>query len=253
MHSKPVIALNSDYRSARPDSPALTYLYAGYCDSVVKAGGVPLIIPPMEDQQDVERLLDTADGLLMVGGADLDPRRDGYMMHPCIRLLDPRREDFDRMLLGLAADSTLPFLGIGSGMQLLNTSQGGNLMFHIPEDMPRALPHKDTLDRGHRHALDVVPNTLMERVYGEGEIRVNSTHHMAVDEVAEGFIISARCPDGVVEAIESIRPEWWAVGVQFHPESSSASALDLRVIEEFVEAAARIKEEAQAPRLQIVA
>ena len=74
----------------------------------------------------------------------------------------------------------------------------------------------------------------MERVYGEGEIRVNSMHHMAVDEVAPGFAVTARCPDGVVEAIESTMDDWFALGTQFHPQSDSASALDLRIFEEFV-------------------
>ena len=69
---------------------------------------------------------------------------------------------------------------------------------------------------------------------GEGEIRVNSVHHMAIDDVASGFNVTARCPDGVIEAIESTRDDWWALGTQFHPESESASALDLRIFEEFI-------------------
>jgi putative glutamine amidotransferase len=76
----------------------------------------------------------------------------------------------------------------------------------------------------------------MERVYGDGEVRVNSMHHMAVDEVAPGFVVTARCPDGVVEAIESRIEGWTALGTQFHPESNSASALDLRIFEEFIAA-----------------
>jgi putative glutamine amidotransferase len=75
----------------------------------------------------------------------------------------------------------------------------------------------------------------MERVYGDGEIRVNSMHHMAVDEVAPGFTVTARCPDGVVEAIESDVPGWFAIGTQFHPEADSASALDCRIFEEFID------------------
>ncbi len=101
--------------------------------------------------------------------------------------------------------------------------------------MPKAMPHKDPLDPAHRHALEVVPGTLMERVYGDGEIRVNSMHHMAVDEVAPGFMVTARCPDGVVEAIESTMPDWFALGTQFHPEAETASALDLRIFEEFLD------------------
>ena len=106
---------------------------------------------------------------------------------------------------------------------------------HLPEDVPRAIPHLDPTDPAHRHALEVEPGSLMERVYGEGEIRVNSMHHMAVDEVAPGFAVTARCPDGVVEAIESQMEDWLALGTQFHPESESASALDMRIFEEFID------------------
>jgi putative glutamine amidotransferase len=120
-------------------------------------------------------------------------------------------------------------------MQLLNVSQGGTLYLHVPEDLPDSIPHRDPQDPEHRHGLAVVFGTLMERVYGDSEIRVNSMHHQAVDDVAPGFAVTARCPDGVVEAIESTMEDWFAVGTQFHPEAESASALDVRIFEEFVE------------------
>jgi len=238
MERKPLIGLNADYRSARKDSPAFSYLCAGYPDSLIKVGAMPVVIPSIPDEDDLNRILDILDGVVLIGGADLDPRRDGFMLHPSIRLLDPRREEFDRKLMRLIAARRMPVYGIGVGMQLLNLSQGGNLFLHIPEDVPRALPHLDSMDPAHRHALEVQPGSLMERVYGEGEIRVNSMHHMAVDEVAPGFAATARCPDGIVEAIESTMEDWFAFGTQFHPEAPSASALDLRVFEEFVVGAA---------------
>ena len=192
------------------------------------------MLPPIANEADTKRVLDLLDGLVLVGGADLDPRRDGFMLHPTVRPMEARREDFDRVLVRMAADRRLPVFGIGAGMQLLNVSQGGNLLLHIPEDMPKAIPHKDPIDPAHRHGLTVVPGSLMERVYGDGEIRVNSLHHMAVDDVANGFRVTARCPDGVIEAIESTRDDWFALGTQFHPESDSASALDVRIFEEFL-------------------
>ena len=249
MHSKPVIGINADFRSAKKDAPAFSYLCSGYYEAITKMGGLPLVIPPMEEADDLSAVLDLMDGMVMIGGADIDPRRDGFMTHPAIRTLEPRREDFDRMLIEMIAARRMPLLAIGSGMQLLNVSQGGNLLFHIPEDLPKALPHKDSMDPNHRHALEVVPGTLMERVYGEGEIRVNSMHHMAVDEPAPGVMISARCPDGVAEAIEYVSSEWFAVGVQFHPESPSASALDMRVFDEFVMAVSAAK--GMVPPLQL--
>jgi putative glutamine amidotransferase len=234
MSSKPLVGLNADYRSSKKDTPAFSFVQAGYYDAIVRAGGLPVIIPPLAEEDDLSQVLDKLDGVVMVGGADIDPRRDGFMLHPSIRLMDPRRETFDRMLIDLVARRRMPVLCIGAAMQLLNVSQGGNLFLHLPEDLPKALPHRDPLDPAHRHALEVVPGSLMERVYGESEIRVNSFHHMAIDEVAPGFRMTARCPDGVIEAIESEIPGWLAVGTQFHPEAETASALDQRIFEEFL-------------------
>lgn len=244
--AKPLIGINTDFRSAKQDAPAFSYVAAGYYDAILRAGGLPILIPPYEDEQDLEQLLDRLDGVLMIGGADLDPRRDGWMLHPTVRLQEPRREEFDRLLMRLVADRRLPIFGIGAGMQLLNVTLGGNLLLHIPEDMPTALPHKDPLDPEHRHTLELVSGSLMDRVYGEGELRVNSMHHMAIDDVAPGFTVTARCPDGVVEAIESTMEDWFALGTQFHPEASTASALDMRIFEEFV---AGIEESRKGMRL----
>jgi len=233
MAAKPVIGLNADFRSARRDAPAFVYLTAGYFDAISRAGAVPVIMPPLENEADLERLMNVLDGVLLVGGLDLDCRRDGFMIHPSMQLLDARRERFDRMLMRCVAQRRMPVFGIGAGMQLLNVAAGGTLSLHIPEDFPRALPHVDGMDPNHRHALQVVRGSLMFRVYGEGEIRVNSMHHMAVDDVAPGFRATAHCPDGIVEAIESTT-DWFAIGTQFHPESPSATALDQRVFDEFV-------------------
>ena len=244
--SKPIIGLNADFVNRSGDKPAFTFVAAGYYDAVSKVGGIPLIIPPLEDDDDLERLLQRVDGMVMVGGADLDPRRDGWMLHPTVRPMAVRRELFDRRLTRLVAEARVPVFGIGTGMQLLNVTMGGNLLLHIPEDRPSALPHHDPIDPAHRHTLELTPGSLMERVYGDGELRVNSMHHMAIDEVAPGFEVTARCPDGIVEAIESRMLDWFALGTQFHPEASTASALDLRIFEEFVDA---VKESAAAVRL----
>lgn len=244
--SKPIIGLNADFRAAAAGRSSFTYIDASYYDAVTQAGGIPFILPPLEDDDDLADALVPVDGVVLVGGADLDPRHDGWMMHPTIRPLAPRRESFDRRLMRLIADRRLPVFGIGAGMQLLNVTLGGNLMLHIPEDRPAALPHLDPLDPAHRHTLELTPGSLMERVYGDGELRVNSMHHMAVDDIAPGFEVTARCPDGIVEAIESKIPDWFAIGTQFHPEAPTASALDRRIFEEFVDA---VKESSAAMRM----
>jgi putative glutamine amidotransferase len=239
MPRKPLIGLNADYRPAKKDGPALSYVPAGYYNAIEAAGGIPLILPPLAERADIARLLDMLQGFVLVGGGDLDPRRDGYQLHSSVRPMDARREDFDRTLVELIGERRLPVLGIGAGMQLLNISQGGTLYLHLPEDLPEAIPHRDPQDPEHRHGLAVVFGTLMERVYGDSEIRVNSMHHQAIDDVAPGFAVTARCPDGVVEAIESTMDDWLAIGTQFHPEADSASALDARIFEEFVEGIAK--------------
>jgi putative glutamine amidotransferase len=246
MSRKPLIGLNADYRPAKQEGPALSYVTARYYDAIQHAGGIPVILPPLADEDELQAVLDTLQGFVLVGGGDLDPRRDGYQLHSSVRTMDPRREVFDRMLIRNIADRRLSLLAIGVGVQLLNVSQGGTLYLHLPEDKPEAIPHKDLQDPEHRHGLEVVFGSMMERVYGDGEIRVNSMHHMAVDDVAPGFAATARCPDGVIEAIESTQEDWFAVGTQFHPEAESASALDIRIFEEFLDG---IKERAHALRL----
>jgi putative glutamine amidotransferase len=235
MRRKPLIGLNADYRPSRKEGPALSFVPAGYYNAIEAAGAIPVILPPLQERVDLARVLDLLDGFVLVGGGDLDPRRDGFQLHSAVRPMDARREDFDRLLIELIAERRMPLLGVGAGMQLLNISQGGTLYLHLPEDLPEAIPHRDPQDPEHRHGLAVVFGTLMERVYGDSEIRVNSMHHQAIDDVAPGFAVTARCPDGVAEAIESTMDDWFAVGTQFHPEAESASALDVRIFEEFIE------------------
>lgn len=233
---KPLIGMNAEYHTNSKNKTTFSYVPTGYYDSVMKVGAIPVVMPPYNGISDIEQMLETLDGVIMIGGGDLDPQRDGYMLHPCVKRMEARRETFDRLLICEVAKRKLPFFGIGAGMQLLNVSQGGTLFFHIPEDLPDALPHRDAMDPNHRHALEVTPGSLMEKVYGENEIRVNSLHHMAVDDVAPGFMLTARCPDGVAEAIESIQEDWFAIGTQFHPEAPSATAMDIRLFHEFVQA-----------------
>ena len=243
MNKKPLIGINSDFRASQNGSPALNFLFSGYYDSLLTAGAIPVIIPPFRENRELghntDQLLDTLDGVVLVGGADLDPRRDGYMLHPTVRPMDERRETFDRFLVEKIIERRTPVLGIGVGMQLINVSLGGTLFLHIPEDNPKALPHRDTMDPNHRHGLVIEKNSLLENVYGENDIRVNSMHHMAIDDVAPGFWVTGRCPDGIIEAIESIRDDWFAVGTQFHPEAPSATALDQGIFREFVQGVAQ--------------
>jgi putative glutamine amidotransferase len=243
MSTKPIIALNADFRPASPEHIALTWLQSGYYDRISGAktkkspGGIPMILPPLAEEDDLRELLNRCDGVVLAGcSLDLDPKRLGLDKHPATRPMAARREDFDRRLAKLAVEMQLPILAIGAGMQTLNVVCGGTLYQHIPEDFPKAIQHRDHVERTLRHVINIVPGTILDRMYGPGEIRVNSDHHMCVDQLAPHFKVSAHAPDGVIEAYESVDPDWFCVGVQWHPESDTAAELDMQVFEIFLEA-----------------
>jgi putative glutamine amidotransferase len=255
MVAKPLVGINTDFRKGQGKQPSHAVVTAGYFDRIARAGGIPVLVPPLESELDLEQLLNNLDAFVLIGGNDYDPRRDGFMVHPSMKLMDPRRETFDRILVEAISRRRMPLLAIGAGLQLLNVTHKGNLFYNIPDDLPEALPHRDSHDNAHRHGLVVEPGSLMDKVYGDGEIRVNSRHHIAIDEIAPGFRVTARCGDGVVEAIESTEEDWLVIGTQFHPESDAASALDLRIFELFLEG---IQEQRSAgvvsvPALRVVA
>jgi len=237
--SRPWIGINADFIAAGKTTGAHFRLNAGYIDTVVNAGGTPIVLPPLGKDADLDVYLERVDGVILTGGADIDPKRQAMPSHPSVQPMAQRRDDNDRLLVRRLVERKIPVLGIGVGMQQLNLACGGSLFLHLPEDMPRALPHRDATGGPHRHAVLLEPNTRLEEIYGGGEIRVNSAHHQAVRLVAPGMRVGARSPDGVIEAIETTEPDWFCIGVQWHPESETASALDMQLFESFIQACLR--------------
>lgn len=239
--TKPVIGVTGDFRPERYDGAALSWFNTGYYDSVIAAGAIPLLLPPYENEEDLLQLMEGLDGIVLAGcNLDLDPMRMKLHPHPAVKIMPKRREDFDRRITEIAIERKLPILAIGSGMQLVNVLCGGTLYQHIPEELPRSIHHRDPVEKNLRHVLEIIPGTRVDAIYGPGEVRVNSNHHMAVRELSSRFRVSATCPDGVVEAYESVEDDWFCLGVQWHPESNTASALDLQIFEAFVDAAKKI-------------
>jgi putative glutamine amidotransferase len=237
--TQPFIGINTDFVPAGKLTTAHIRLQAGYFDTVVAAGGLPVVLPPLAREAETEALLDRLDGVVLSGGPDMDPRRWGMPSHNAVQPMAERREQNDRLLVQRVVKRRLPVLGIGLGMQQLNAALGGSLYLHLPEDLPRALPHRDATGGPHRHAILIEPNTRLEEIYGGGEIRVNSSHHQAVRQPGKGLRICAVAPDGVVEAVEAVDADWFCVGVQWHPESDTASALDMQLFECFIQACLR--------------
>lgn len=245
---KPLIGVTADLIISKKDKNPKAFVDSGYCDGIIAAGGIPVVIPPYPRDEILEDYLDRLDGIMLTGGADLNPRKMGRRPHPTIKEMLPRREDSDRLLCKMVIERKMPTLCVGVSMQLINVLFGGTIYTHLPEDMPRGMPHLDPLDPTHRHVVFVTPRTRLESIYGEGEIRVNSSHHQGIRTLGKGLRSGALAPDGLIEAIESTDQGWFLVGVQWHPESDSASALDRQLFDGFVSACIG----AEAPTLRLV-
>ena len=230
---RPLIAINADIKCNKAD--CYSVLHSGYYESIYDADALPVIIPPTRDISAIEAVLNRVDGVVLCGGADLDPEKDGWQRHSTTRLMDTGRESFDRVLVQKIKAKKIPVLGIGVGMQLLNVHCGGQLSLNISDDYPRAIDHfGNSFEKEHRHQILPYPNTWLHKVYGDSNVFVSSYHHMCVQELSPDFKISAVALDDVVEGIESRNSDWFAAGVQFHPEVNSATLLDSRLFEEFV-------------------
>lgn len=246
---RPYIGVNVDLVPAGKQSSASLRLALGYVDAIAAAGGLPILIPPFHREVDLDAYLDRLDGFVLTGAeGDLDPRRHGLPTHPAVKYLPERRDESDRTLVRKLLTRRMPILGIGLGMQQLNVACGGTLHLHLPEEMPRGLPHRDPVGLPHRHTAMIKPGTHLEEIYGPGEICINSCHHQAVHQVGKGLRVAAAAPDQVIEAIEATDADWFCVGVQWHPEAESATALDMQLFECLVQACLR-----EEPALRISA
>lgn len=243
--ARPLIGIVADYHAPKAGVP-FARVNAGYFDAVLAAGGLPVLIPPMrkENFPEVETYLDMVAGVVITGGLDLDPRKNSQPLTSAVHPMPARREESDRFLLTKVVEKKMPLLGVGVGMQLLNVHFGGSLFLHLPTDHPKALPHFDQAGGTHRHMVAVEPGTTLEDIYGAAELRVNSLHHQGVDKVGKRLRVAARAPDGVVEAVETTDDTWFCIGVQWHPEAETASALDRQIFDGLVQAAARYAEPA---------
>ena len=239
MKDRPLIGINTDYRANVKGRSPHSLMHSGYYDVILSANAIPVLIPPVIREHELTPILDRLDGVMLTGGDDLDPKKMGLAPHPSVTVMSERRETADRLLCKLVQQRKLPVLGIGVGMQELNVVNGGGIFLHLPEDMPKCIPHRDPQGGVHRHTVEMQPGTRMLKIYGPGEIRVNSYHHQGIRKLAPIFRVGALAPDGLIEAFEGKDPSWWVIGVQWHPENEGAISLDTQLIEAFTEAAAR--------------
>lgn len=191
-----------------------------YVRSVEKAGGLPLIFAPGRPE-DAPELLDHVGGLLLTGGADIDPQLYGEDPRPELGNVFRERDEFEIALVREALRRDLPVLAICRGHQVLNVATGGTLFQDIPSQVPGAGAHDPDVERWETcHDVQILPETRLREILGTEKVAVNSFHHQAVKQLGRELVVSASSPDGVVEGIEMPRgTKRFVVGVQWHPES----------------------------------
>jgi gamma-glutamyl-gamma-aminobutyrate hydrolase PuuD len=187
-----------------------------YVEAVVRAGGLPFLLPIQEPEVAAD-ILANLDGLLVIGGADVDPWCYGEEPVPEVYGVDPGRDVWEVALVAAAISARLPVLGVCRGEQVINVTYGGSLVQHLPRvtDEPHRLRGRE---REQAHPVGIDPDSTLAAIVGDEPLGVNTLHHQAVAEVGPGLRAVAWAPDGVIEAIEDAggRP---VVGVQWHPES----------------------------------
>jgi gamma-glutamyl-gamma-aminobutyrate hydrolase PuuD len=210
-----------------------------YLDAVDAAGGIPLLLPPREAgpgapvELEARDTVEVLDGLLVIGGADVDPAGYGEQPHPTTSSR-PRRDAHEVALLRAARRRGLPVLGVCRGAQLMNVMLGGTLQQHLPEQVGHDR-HRPGPGEFGACPVRIEPGTRLHDILG-AEVKVPCYHHQALGRLADGLRATATADDGTVEAVETAQPEReeWFVGVQWHPEEDPG---DLRLFEAHVEAA----------------
>ena len=209
--SRPVIGITANYNDGN------SMLADGYYKKVVAAGGVPLLIPPLDDTDAIINTLDRIDALILSGGGDYNPLFCGEEPSPRLHSINGERDLPELLITRLAYNRQIPMLGICRGIQTLAMALGGTVRQDIA-DTDGLIKHSQDANRNvPTHSVSVCEDSVLYNIYGTRTLYVNSFHHQAVGEPGERFRVVASSCDGVVEAIESTEMKS-IIGVQWHPE-----------------------------------
>jgi putative glutamine amidotransferase len=220
-------------------------LNQSYVKAVEAAGGIPVLIPQLEDAGALRRIYDMLDGIMLPGGLDIHPRFYGQEPHPALDPTDLGLDFVETTILPWALEEDLPVLGICRGEQVLNVVMGGTLIQDIYTQYPTTIDHRESFKRRIRdflaHDIAIDPDSRLRGLAGEDRIWVNTSHHQAIDRVAPGLVATAWSPDGIIEAVEA--PDHrFLMAVQCHPEEMwRKHTWARRLFRTFVEAAASMQ------------
>ena len=229
---KPVIGVSPSYSNAK------VMANESYLIAVERAGGVPLVLPMVKDEAMADDLLACVDGLLMTGGEDVAPAYYGEEVFNETVSVNAPRDTTDMLLLAAAKKRGIPVLGVCRGEQVTNIFYGGTLWQDLPSQVGKEVTHrqKEPYDVG-THWVYIERGTRLHSLLQVDSIMVNTFHHQAVKDLADGFKVSARAADGVVEGYEGPG----ILCVQFHPEGFVSKGDDrfLPIFKDFIKRAAK--------------
>jgi len=241
---RPIIGISGELEAARWGNWIREAVVSpvGYTRAVERAGGTPVILPPVPASS-VPVLIAGLGGLVLTGGRDVDPSLYDEAPHDQTDIPDHRRDRFELILTRAAIEADLPFLAIGRGMHILNVARGGTLTQHLPERVGNE-SHKPDPVKMTTHDLQIAAASKLSGVLGE-TTQVPAAHHQAVSRLGNGLLTVAWTSDQVVEAIE-VQGHRWGLGVQWSPEEGA----DLRLFESLVTEAAKAAVQAAVPPSQ---
>jgi putative glutamine amidotransferase len=225
-----------------------------YIRSIADGGGIPFLVPLLEDTEGLRHLYDQADGILLTGGEDVNPLNFGAAPSPKLGRIDPLRDQIELAFARWCVADRKPLLGICRGLQLINVAMGGSLYQDLESERgahPTApLDGSDAPWGKLLHQLEILPDSRLGRALGCRDLATNSLHHQAIQELGIGLRIVATSPtDGVIEGIEGDQTDHFLVAVQCHPETLGRE-IEPRwrgLFSAFVEAAATWRKRSREP------
>lgn len=213
-----------------------------YVQAIIRAGGIPVLVPARLSESQLHDLSSQVHGLLLTGGGDLNPALFNGKPHPRVYDIDADRDQLELKLVRLAVQDGLPFFGICRGVQVINVALGGTLYTDLADQLPGALKHDYFPDSPRdylAHPVRVEPGSQLAGILGDTQAQVNSLHHQGIEQVAPGLTATAWAPDRLVEAIE-FPGHPFGLGVQWHPECLPDSLAMQALFRAFVQSAARV-------------
>ena len=214
------------WRTAAEEKKGYRNAYDYYLNAVRDAGGEPVEISLLANEEELHKLAESLDAALLTGSpADVDPARYGSARNSFTAAHDPQREHADDVLIDQSLATGKPLLAICFGLQTLNVHFGGSLLQDVPSELTTHLEHDhEEFLPDARHPAQIEGGYLAE-LAGRGEVSVNSSHHQAILNPGSDLRVTARAPDGVIEAVELTGGPAWILGVQWHPERMRGDAL----------------------------